>query len=223
MKKYSIQITAIIFLLIMMSYKQVFATDSNLISITTARAEPVKTRVEVEGVVIITPGTFDEGFAIQDPTGGIYVTSPMGNTIQLGDRVHVAGKIIAPNKEIWLEPSAVVVESNGPMQEPLVVETGQVGRNTEGSLITVTGKITSKVKRDWPWGWKLTINDGSGDLQVFIAAAIKMKILISPKRRINLEQLYVGQVLRVTGFCGRYQDLTEILPRVQADIVIEKL
>jgi uncharacterized protein YdeI (BOF family) len=222
MKRYSIQITATLFLWSMMNSTQASATDPNVIPIATARAEPVKTVVEVEGVAIITPGTFDEGFAIQDSTGGIYVTSPMGKTIVLGDRVHVVGKITAPNKEIWLDPSTVIVESSGPLQEPLVVETGQVGRNTEGNLITVTGKITSKVKRDWPWGWKFTINDGSGDLQVFIAAAIKMKIFISPKKRIDVAQLHVGQVLRVTGFNGRYQSITEILPRAQADIMIEK-
>jgi uncharacterized protein YdeI (BOF family) len=222
MKRYSIQITATLFLWSMMNSTQASATDPNVIPIATARAEPVKTVVEVEGVAIITPGTFDEGFAIQDSTGGIYVTSPMGKTIVLGDRVHVVGKITAPNKEIWLDPSTVIVESSGPLQEPLVVETGQVGRNTEGNLITVTGKITSKVKRDWPWGWKFTINDGSGDLQVFIAATIKMKIFISPKKRIDVAQLHVGQVLRVTGFNGRYQSITEILPRAQADIMIEK-
>jgi uncharacterized protein YdeI (BOF family) len=192
------------------------------ISIATARTEPVKTSVEVAGVVTVTPGTFDEGFAIQDSTGGIYVTSPMGKAIELGDRIRVTGKILSPNQEIWLEPSAVVVQSSGPPQVPLIVKTGEVGRTTEGRLIMVEGKITSKIKRDWPWGWKFTINDGSGDLQVFIAAAIKMKIFISPKTSIEVDQLRTGQVLRITGFSGRYKALTEILPRVQSDVVIEE-
>ncbi len=192
------------------------------IPIASARAQPEKAEVSVEGIAIVAAGTFDKGFALQDPTGGIYVTDAMGNAIKPGDRVRVSGKILFPSKEIWLAPTTVVVESSGTPPPPREVATGKVGTDTEGSLIVVEGKITSKVKRDWPWGWKFTINDGSGELLVFVSATTKMMIFISPTTKVKVDKLRKGQQIRITGFSGRYEDHTEILPRVQDDIVVRK-
>jgi uncharacterized protein YdeI (BOF family) len=182
------------------------------IPIASARTQPEKTDVSVEGIAIVTAGTFDKGFALQDPTGGIYVTDALGNTIKPGDRVRVSGKILSPSKEIWLAPTTVVVESSGTPPEPREVKTGEVGPTTEGSLIAVQGKITTKIKKDWPWGWKFNINDGSGELLVFVAKSTKIKV----------KGLRQGQALRISGFSGRYEEHTEILPRTQADIVVQK-
>jgi hypothetical protein len=124
----------------------------------------------------------------------------------------VSGKILSPSQEIWLAPVTVTVESSGAPPDPREVKTGEVGPATEGSLIAVQGKISGKVKRDWPWGWKFNLNDGSGELLVFVTKSTKIKV----------KGLHQGQTLRITGFSGRYEDHTEILPRMQADIVVQK-
>jgi len=41
--------------------------------IATARAQAIGSQVMVDGVVTVAPRTFDDGFAMQDASGGIYV------------------------------------------------------------------------------------------------------------------------------------------------------
>jgi hypothetical protein len=55
--------------------------DPKTISIAEARSLPLGTIVTIDGVVTVPSGafsssTFDQGFAIQDRTGGIYVSVP---------------------------------------------------------------------------------------------------------------------------------------------------
>ena len=57
------------------------AADPKTISIAEARSLPLGTIVTIDGVVTVPSGafsssTFDQGFAIQDRTGGIYVSVP---------------------------------------------------------------------------------------------------------------------------------------------------
>jgi DNA/RNA endonuclease YhcR with UshA esterase domain len=83
----------------------------------------------------------DEGFAVQDGTAGIYVSS------------------------------AFVVRLRGARRvSPDFVATADVGEATEGSLLAVRGTIT-RIVVDLPFGFQVFINDGSGETQVFIAAS----------------------------------------------------
>ncbi len=55
------------------------SADPKTISIAEARSLPLGTTVTIDGVVTVPSGafsssTFDQGFAIQDRTGGIYVS-----------------------------------------------------------------------------------------------------------------------------------------------------
>jgi hypothetical protein len=83
-----------------------------------------------------------------------------------------------------------------------------VGPATEGRLIRVQGRIIGAVVDDLPWGWKIHLDDGSGRLLVFVATAT----------RIDVKALRAGQRLRVTGFSGRYEQHTELLPRGPHDL-----
>jgi len=56
-----------------------------------AREQTPGTAVTVEGVVTVASGTFDAGFALQDPGGGIYVTRALGKAVKTGNRAHVVG------------------------------------------------------------------------------------------------------------------------------------
>jgi hypothetical protein len=96
------------------------------------------------------------------------------------------------------------------MPAPSAVKTGAVGPATEGRLIAVRGKVARDAIDDPPWGWKVYVNDGSGQLPVFIAAATG----------IDIKVFRTGQPLRVVGFSGRYEQHTELLPRQQADLEI---
>lgn len=162
----------------------------------------------IEGVVTVAAGTFDDGFAVQDATGGIYVTRAIGTAVKIGDRVRIAGRVVAPNNQAGVEPAAVTRMDASSVPAPINVKTGAVGSVTEGRLIVVRGQLADGVMDDQPWGWKLYVDDGSGPLLIFVAT----------RTNIDVRGLRAGQPLRVTGFSGRYEQHTELLPRGPRDI-----
>src|SRR5689334_20214218 len=69
------------------------------IDIAAARGLPLGTVVTVEGTVTVPSGafsssSFDEGFAIQDHTGGIYVSVPDDLGLHVRDRARVTGQLV---------------------------------------------------------------------------------------------------------------------------------
>jgi len=165
-------------------------------------------RVTIEGVVTVRAGTFDAGFALQDATGGIYVTHARGTAPELGERLRVEGRAVAPHAQAGIEPAALVALGIANSPAPLETTTGAVGPATEGRLIAVRGRVTGDVIDDQPWGWKLYLDDGSGPLLIFVATGT----------HIDARVLRAGQNLRIVGFSGRYEQHTELLPRGPRDI-----
>lgn len=183
---------------------------SSEMPIAASRLQPAGTPVTVEGVVTVASGALDEGFAVQDASGGVYVVRTAGAAVKVGERLRVSGKIVMPkSQQIAIEPERIAALGSGSVPAPLDIKTGSVGPATEGRLIQVQGKIIAKVEDDQPWGWKIYLDDGSGRLLVFVATAT----------RIDVKPLLAGQLLRVTGFSGRYEQHTELLPRGSHDIV----
>lgn len=175
-----------------------------------ARRLAQSTQVTVEGIVTVASGTLDDGFAVQDGSGGIYVSRTKGVASKVGDRIRLSGSIVAPNNQTAIEPATIEILGAGGVPAPTLVKTGAVGPATEGRLIEVRGKLVGDVIDDQPWGWKVYVDDGSGQLLVFISAAA----------RIDVKGVRTGQPLRVVGFSGRYEQHTELLPRQQADFEI---
>jgi len=93
---------------------------------------------------------------------------------------------------------------------PEAVNTGSVNEATEGRLVVVEGAITQAVSNDLPYGYKFYINDGSGEIQIFVSASTG----------IDMSGLPLGQHVRVTGFGAQFDTTYEVQPRVQADIAV---
>jgi uncharacterized protein YdeI (BOF family) len=191
-------------------------TKSKVIRIAGARALPLGTSVTVEGSVTVPSGAFkastsDEGFALQDASGGIYVRMAENLGLRVGRQVRVTGKLAESNGLLVIEPtdsSSVEARGRGPGVKPQAISTGKINETTEGRLVRVTGAITKPVGSDPPYGFRLFVNDGTGEVQVFVSASTG----------INQQGLRPGVRVRVTGFSGQYQDHYEIGPRFQADI-----
>jgi DNA/RNA endonuclease YhcR with UshA esterase domain len=83
-----------------------------------------------------------------------------------------------------------------------------VGEATEGSLVRITGTITQPVINDLPFGFIIFVNDGSGEVHVFVCASTG----------IDVSGLSPGQPIEVTGFSGEFAGSFEVDPRVQSDI-----
>jgi len=176
--------------------------------IAAARIQAVRTPVTVEGVVTVAPGTFDEGFAVQDASGGIYVARAIAAGVKAGDRVRISGAIAVLHGQATIEPAQIETLGAGSPPAPLEIRTGTVGPATEGRIVTVRGKVAGDVIDDQPWGWKLYLDDGSGPVLVFI----------STPAGIDIRNIRSGLALRATGFNGRYDKHTEVLPRSPGDI-----
>jgi DNA/RNA endonuclease YhcR with UshA esterase domain len=193
-----------------------FAQTPKVISIGEARSLPLGTAVTIDGSVTVPSGafsssTFDQGFAIQDRTGGIYVSTSDNLGFALRQQVRVTGTLadtLLPGLLVLVDVTDVKAHGSGPKVQALPVTTGGVGEATEGSLVRITGTITQPIINDLPFGFIVIVNDGSGEINVFVCASTG----------IDVSGLSPGQTIEVTGFSGQFADHFEVDPRNQSDI-----
>ena len=190
--------------------------EPKTISIAEARSLPLGTIVTIDGSVTVPSGafsssTFDQGFAIQDRSGGIYVSTPDNLGFGLRQQVRVTGRLadtVLPGLLVLVDVTAVKAHGAGPKVRPLPVATGDVGESTEGQLVTITGTITQPIINDLPFGFIVFINDGSGEVHAFVCASTG----------IDVSGLSPGQTVEITGFSGEFAGSFEVDPRNQDDI-----
>lgn len=179
---------------------------------------PLGTIVTIDGVVTVPSGafsssTFDQGFAIQDKTGGIYVSVPDNLGFALRQQVRVTGKLadtVLPGLLVLIDVTEIKAHGTGRKVQPVSVATGDVGEETEGTLVRITGTITQPIINDLPFGFIIFVNDGSGEVHSFVCASTG----------IDVSGLSPGQTVEITGFGGQFANDFEVDPRIQSDIRI---
>jgi DNA/RNA endonuclease YhcR with UshA esterase domain len=107
-----------------------------------------------------------------------------------------------------IAPSNVKYKGLGRPVAPAAVDTGSVNEATEGRLVVVEGVISQAVSNDLPFGYMFSVDDGSGEIQIFVSASTE----------IDLSGLALGQPVRVIGFSGQFATTYEVQPRVQSDL-----
>src|SRR6185369_1078109 len=106
------------------------------ISIAKARGLPLGTVVTVDGTVTVPSGafsssTFDQGFAIQDHTGGIYVSLADNLGFAPRQQVRVTGELADSfGLLVLINVTETKAHGSGPKVQPLPVATGAVGEAT---------------------------------------------------------------------------------------------
>ena len=188
------------------------------LSIEDARAQPVGTRVTIDGTVSTPSGAFsssffDVGFGLQDREAGIYVSVQTDPQLVPGDRVRVSGVLADSFGLLVLLPDAITdVTRLGHTRPPNAHpdKTADIGESTEGLLVSVNGRVTQAPTSDLPYGFKFTVDDGSGPLQIFV----------NTPTGIDLSALSVGKKVKVTGFSSQFDDHYEIDPRFPDDLVV---
>lgn len=199
----------------------VIATQAGaqVISIADARDEPLGTVVTVKGTVTVPSGifassTFDQGFGIQDGTAGIYVSTVDNPNLHLFQHVRVTGTLADDGYgQLVLRPASLANVQTLPglsRVEPEAVSTGDIGEATEGSLMKITGRIT-RIINDLPYGYKVFVDDGSGETQIFIPASTG----INP---FQISFIKVNARITAVGFSAQFEDEYEILPRHRLDL-----
>jgi hypothetical protein len=190
------------------------------VSIAEARALPPGTVVTVDGSVTTPSGAFessffDVGFGLQDKSGGIYVSLQTNVGVAPRAQARVTGTLTNVSGLLTLmpaDPSDIEVHGAGPKVRAEFVSTGAVGEATEGRLVQVVGTITQAPTSDLPYGYKFFVDDGSGELQIFV----------NTQTGIDLSGLAVGQTVSVTGFSSQFETHYEIDPRFPADISVRQ-
>jgi hypothetical protein len=194
--------------------------NAEVISIAEARSLPAGTVVTVEGSVTVPSGvfassTFDQGFAIEDDTAGIYVSTAENPNLNFHRRVRVTGTT-ADNGVglLTVQPASradVVLLGGASPVEPVPVATGDVSEATEGLLVEITGVLSRPIINDLPYGYQVFLDDGSGETQVFVCATTG----INP---FTIPFLQAGDAVTVVGSSGQFISQYEVLPRHRGDI-----
>lgn len=184
-------------------------------SIKAARGVPEGTPVTVDGVVTVPSGSYDPndlGFAIQSGKYGLYVHDSLGGSYALGQKVTVTGTAGNSFGEVWgVYPSTIAVTGTGKVPKADEVNTADVNESTEGTLVRVEGTVTDAVFDDAPYGWRFHVDDGSGELTVFVYTGTG----------IDTSGIEPGDEVEITGFSGQFIDHYELNPRFPSDIEIE--
>lgn len=188
------------------------------IDIADARGMPLESVVTLKGTVTVPSGafesgTFDKGFAIQDKSGGIYVSLADDLGLQIGQQVEVTGQLANSFGLLILTTSAadVKVKGHGRPVHAQSIPTNGLSEATEGLLLTLSGTITQPVVDDPPYGYRVFVDDGSGEAQVFIYASTG----------IDVSVLQPGQHVQITGFGAQFDTHYELNPRIPSDIQID--
>jgi hypothetical protein len=194
------------------------APPSRPLTIDAARALPLGSRVTVEGSVTTPSGAFassffDVGFGLQDRSAGIYVSLQTNPGLSPGDQVRVTGVLADSYGLLILVPDGAdgVIEcGRGRHVAARRLGTSAIGEDTEGLLVSVKGTIVSGPSSDLPYGYKLSVDDGSGAVQIFV----------NVETDIDVSAFAVGQRVKVTGFSSQFDDHYEIDPRDPDDLVV---
>jgi DNA/RNA endonuclease YhcR with UshA esterase domain len=194
---------------------------THVISISQARALLPGTVVTVDGSVSTPSGAFessffDKGFGLQDRSAGIYVSLQTDLGVAPRRQARVTGTLQNSFGLLILvpaDPSDVKLHGAGPKVQAQWVTTGAVGEATEGRIVRVVGTITQAPTSDLPFGYKFFVDDGSGELQIFV----------NTQTGIDLSGLSLGQTVSVTGFSSQFDTHYEIDPRSPADITVPAL
>lgn len=181
-----------------------------------ARALVSGSVTSIRGTVTVPSGafissTYDQGFAIEDKTGGIYISTQTNHRLKLGDTAEVTGVLGQSFGLTIVTPSSgrsVIIKRDNDNVTPQRIATGSVNEASEGRLVTIRGAVSQAVSSDLPYGYKFYVNDGSGEIQIFV----------STSSNLDLSQMSLGTAVSITGFSGQFDTTYEVQPRIQRDL-----
>jgi uncharacterized protein YdeI (BOF family) len=151
----------------------------------------------------------DQEFAIQDHTGGIYVSIDDDLGLAPRQQVRVTGRLAETfDLLVLVDVTDIKAHGSGPKVQALPVATGGVGDATEGKLVRIAGTITQPIADVLPFGFSIFVDDGSGEVHVFVCISTG----------IDISGLSPGQTIEVTGISGEFAATFEVAPRFQSDI-----
>ncbi|MBN1233913.1 MAG: hypothetical protein JXA60_11210 [Candidatus Coatesbacteria bacterium] len=164
--------------------------------------------VTIEGVITCPGGAFSNAtFYIQDSTGGVLCYKSGGNFSDqaLGDRGSVTGVVTKYNEEIEISDASYTKSGSGNPPNPKSFTTGNANTSAaEGWLLRISGTVQDAN----PDKFKFNLNDGSGEVQVYLEKGVN----------INWDIVKNGAKLTVIGIGSTYKTTHEVKPRYSTDV-----
>lgn len=190
--------------------------DPSVVAIASAKKLSLGSQVAIEGTVTVASGTFrssfdDYGFQIQDKTSGMYITIKTDPHLTVGQRVHITGKVTETALKFQIvetDEKGIRVLAGTPRPKPISVRTGKVDDAMTGKLIKIAAKITKPVVEVVPYGFRVPVDDGTGEIIAYV----------SRSTGISSKDLVWGQQFELTGVAGKFNNHFQIYPRSPADI-----
>ena len=141
------------------------------VSIAVARALPDGSQVTVEGVTPTASDFSEGGGYLADGSGGIAVLLSDG-TFARGVLLRVSGTLDDRFAQRTIRSDATGISGSDPAVEPVPVEvaTVEVGEAFEGTLVRISGTITSSATV-LTSGLAFDVDDGSGPIRVLVGGA----------------------------------------------------
>ncbi len=178
-----------------------------------ARQRPLGSTVVVDGFVTVPSGVFrsfrqDEGFVLGNDITGIYVATQNRGYRSLGSAVEVRGQLADDHGLLILRATDIRPKKGRSLVRPRRITLAQVDEAHEGQLVRLEGEVARAPLNDLPSGHKLVLKDPQGTVQVFFPATVVP----------DLALLRPGQRVRVTGWCGQYDQTYEVVVRTAKDV-----
>jgi uncharacterized protein YdeI (BOF family) len=183
-----------------------------------ARQQPDGTAVIIEGIITVPSGRFassnlDQGFALQDDSGGIYISTDQQTGLEMGEEVEVRG-ILADDghgQRIVQLDTWEQRDRSPQLIAPQGVSVKVAATQLDGTIVTVRGTVSRSRVPDGAYGDRLWLQDATGEIQIYIPKSTH----IEPQ---FLTALQPGQSLEVTGFSSQFDGQDEVMPRQDDDI-----
>jgi DNA/RNA endonuclease YhcR with UshA esterase domain len=164
-------------------------------------------KIITQGIVSVLPDTFGKTIMYLAGSGiQLYMSKGDWPDLKIGDLVEIYGTISESqgNKRLKLAQSQdIVVLDQEPAPEPHEIKIKEINDGIIDYLIKISGQLIEKS------GTKFHIKDDTGEAEVYISANTK----------INKTYFLEGDNLTVTGIVRKYNNVFQVLPRFQEDIV----
>ena len=171
------------------------------------------TRVQVQGVVSVEPGTLGASIFYLAGSGvQVYCYKKDFPGLAIGDVIQVTGTLGRYYNETRIkikDKNSIKIIDSGRPPDPEQVSLDEISDEIVGSLIKVFGEVTS-IKRDDFW-----LDDGGGEIKVTIKRSTDIDL-----EKLNLD---IGDHVEVIGILSQTQSGFRILPRSKEDVKVQKI
>ena len=215
-REWALAVSTVLLLILTVGNTSFAQVKVRVISIADAKKLPLGTEVHIAGIVTLASGTLrssfsDQGFQLEDKTSGMYVSVKTDLHLAIGQKVRLTGKLTETALKFQIvetDERSVQVESGMAHPKPLALSTGKLSEPVIGKLIKIVGKVTKPVDEVAPYGFRVSVDDGTGEIIAYV----------STSTTISSAQFTTGQRVELIGIAGKFNEHYQIYPRSPADV-----